>query len=100
MSEIQPYQQPGYPQPYQPALQVAPKNPGMALLASFFFPGLGSLMNGQAAKGAGIFIGYLISFALMLVLIGFLTAPAFWIWGMIDGYQGAKKWNLEHGVVS
>lgn len=79
---------------------VAPKNPGASLVLSFLVPGVGSMMNGDLAKGAGILVGYLISIVLMLLLIGFLTAPIFWIWGMIDAYQGAQAWNARHGIVS
>jgi len=79
---------------------VAPKSPGLALLASFFIPGLGQLTNGEAAKGILMFLGYLFSFVLMFLLIGFLTAPAIWIWGMVDAYTGAQRWNLQRGIVS
>ena len=79
---------------------VAPKSPGLALLCSFFVPGLGQLVNGDAGKGVLMFVGYLLSFALMVVLVGFLTAPAIWVWGMVDAYQGAQRWNLQHGVIS
>ncbi len=42
-------------------IQVAPKNPALALLVSFFVPGLGSMVNGEVGKGVGILIGYLLS---------------------------------------
>jgi TM2 domain-containing membrane protein YozV len=83
-----------------PAVQVAAKNPGVALLASFFFPGLGSLMNGQPGKGIAIFIGYVISWVLTIILIGFVGVFGFWVWGMVDAYQGAKRWNAAHGIIS
>ena len=86
-------------QPY-PAVQVAAKNPGLALLASFFFPGLGTLMNGQAGKGVAIFIGYAISWVLTIILIGLVGVFGFWAWGMVDAYQGAKRWNAAHGIIS
>ena len=88
-----------YPGVAQP-MMVAPKNPALALLASFFIPGLGQLINGEAAKGILMFLGYAFSFVLMFVLIGFLTAPAIWIWGMIDAYTGAQRWNLQRGIIS
>ncbi|MFC7486225.1 hypothetical protein ACOCJ7_13330 [Knoellia sp. CPCC 206453] len=47
-----------------------------------------------------MFLGYVFSFLLMFVLIGFLTAPAIWIWAMVDAYQSAQRWNLERGIVS
>jgi TM2 domain-containing membrane protein YozV len=87
-------------QGYVAVTQVAPKSPGLALLASFFVPGLGQLMNGQAGKGVLMFALYLFSFVLMFVLIGFLTAPAVWIWSMVDAYSGAQQWNARHGILS
>ncbi|HYO19657.1 MAG TPA: hypothetical protein VES02_13445 [Dermatophilaceae bacterium] len=79
---------------------MAPKNPGVSLIVAFFIPGLGSMINGDVMKGVFILIGYAISCLLMILLIGFLTAPIFWIWGMVDGYQGAQAWNARHGIIS
>ena len=86
--------------PYGYPPQVAPKSPGLALLGSFFVPGLGQLMNGDAGKGVLLFFLYVLSFFLMFVLIGFLTAPAVWVWGMVDAYGGAQRWNAQRGIVS
>ena len=87
-------------QGYVAVTQVAPKSPGLALLASFFVPGLGQLINGQAGKGIVMFLLYAFSFVLMFLLIGFLTAPAVWIWSMVDAYRGAQQWNARHGILS
>lgn len=89
-----------YPQAYPPVRQVAAKSPGIALLAAFFVPGLGSLMNGDVGKGIGIFVGYAVSWLLAVVLIGFFGIIGFWIWGMVDAYQGARRWNARHGILS
>jgi TM2 domain-containing membrane protein YozV len=102
-----PYSQ-GYPAqpPHQPAsypyppVHVAPKNPALALLVSFFIPGVGTMMNGQVGKGIGILVGYLLSLLLTVVLIGFIGVVGFWVWGMVDAYNGAQKWNLRHGIAS
>ncbi|NYG05775.1 TM2 domain-containing membrane protein YozV [Phycicoccus badiiscoriae] len=94
MSELQ------HHAPYPPIHHVAPKNPGVALLASIFFPGLGSLMNGHAGKGIGIFVGYVLSWFLVILFVGIFGVIGFWIWGMVDAYQGAKSWNARHGIVS
>ena len=83
-----------------PAQQVAPKNPAIALLASFFFPGLGTLMNGQAGKGIVIFAGYLVAWMFAFILIGIPFVFGFWVWGMVDAYSGAKNWNARHGIIS
>jgi len=96
-----PAQYQGMPQAQQYSYpQVAPKNPGISLLASFFIPGLGTLINGNAGLGIAIFVAYCFAWLTTMILIGFLLLPAVWIWGMIDAYQGAKKWNTAHGIVT
>jgi TM2 domain-containing membrane protein YozV len=72
----------------------------VALIASFFIPGLGSLINGNAGMGIAIFAAYCVAWVLCLVFIGFVLLPAVWVWGMIDAYQGAKNWNTAHGIIS
>jgi hypothetical protein len=36
----------------------------------------------------------------MFHVVGFLTAPVVWIWGMVDAYSGAQRWNAARGIVS
>jgi TM2 domain-containing membrane protein YozV len=91
-----PYAQ-GQPQPYY---HVAPKSPGLGVLASFFIPGLGSMISGRGGKGAVILISYVLSLILTVVVIGFITAPIVWIVGMVTGYQDAQQWNRDHGILS
>jgi TM2 domain-containing membrane protein YozV len=55
--------------------------------------GLGQIYNGQIGKGIIFIILYVISWLLMFVLIGFITTPILWIWGMIDANRSAKKIN-------
>ena len=95
-----PYQ-PGYPQGY-PGVgpQVVPKNPGIALLISFFIPGVGSLYAGKVSTGVIILSCYIVSWILTIIIIGFIGVFGFWIWGMIDAYQAAQAWNRQHGLVS
>ena len=97
------HQAPTYAQP--PALppgyhRVEPKNPALSLLASFFIPGLGTMLNGETGKGVGILAGYFVSVVLIIVLIGIPFAIGLWIWGMVDAYTGAQKWNARHGILS
>ena len=96
-----PYQQP-YPPGYAapPVMQVVPKNAGIALLISFFIPGVGSLYAGKTNTGVIILIGYIISWVLTIVIIGFLGVFGFWVWGMIDAYQAAQAWNRARGFES
>jgi TM2 domain-containing membrane protein YozV len=66
------------------------KNPFVALLCSFFIPGLGQVYNGSMAKGIGFFFGTLIG-------IFFLIIPGMvvWIVGMNDAYSVAKKMDNQ-----
>jgi hypothetical protein len=70
------------------------------VLASFFLPGLGSIVNGEGVKGAVIMVSYFVALLLTLVLIGFPLAFGVWIWGMVDAYSSAQKWNARHGIIS
>jgi TM2 domain-containing membrane protein YozV len=100
------YQQPagalpvGGPFATRPYGYVTPKNPGLSLLASFFVPGLGSIINGDVARGIGIMIGYLVSWLLVILVVGLFGVFGFWVWGLVDAYQGARTWNARHGIVS
>lgn len=69
------------------------KNPAVATILSFFYMGLGQFYNGQIGKGVVFIILYGISLLLMYVIIGFVTTPILWIWGMIDANNSAKRIN-------
>lgn len=71
------------------------KNPTTATILSFFIMGLGQIYNGQIGKGVMFIILYAISWALMWVLVGFITTPILWIWGLVDANKSAKKINKE-----
>lgn len=86
-----------YPQPMQP---VVAKNPAVSLLVSFFLPGVGSMINGNVGTGIAILALWLISFPLMFVLVGFVTVIVAFVWGLIDAYQSARRWNARHGIIS
>lgn len=71
------------------------KNPGIAAVLSFFYMGLGQIYNGQIAKGIVFIVAYTISWILMIVLIGFITTPIMFIYGMYDAYKSAEKINQD-----
>ncbi len=71
------------------------KNPGLAAVLSFFYMGLGQIYNGQIAKGIAFLIFYSISILLMMILIGFITTPILFIYGMYDAYKSAEKINAD-----
>ena len=94
-----PYPAGPYPQQY-PQPMIAPKSPGVAVLASFFIPGLGSMISGRGGIGALILCLYLFSWILTIFLIGIVGVFGFWIWGMAQGYSDAVAWNRSHGIIS
>ena len=79
---------------------VAPKSPALSLLVSFFIPGVGSMINGDSGTGIAILLLYLLGWGLAVFLIGIPLAIGVWIWGLIDAYQGAQRWNARHGIIS
>ena len=93
---VQPYEPPQFGM--QPYAQAARKEPALSLLASFFLPGLGSMINGEGGKGAGIMILWMFGLLLSVVLIGVPIAFGAWVWGMVDGYSGAQRHNARHGL--
>ena len=94
------YGQAQYGPPQYGALQpaVARKEPGLALLVSFFVPGVGTIMNGETGKGVAILVGYLVCWALSWLLLPLVGVFGLWIWGMVDAYQGAQRFNMAHGL--
>ena len=81
-------------------MMVAPKNPAVSLLISFFIPGVGSMVNGDVGTGVAILGLYIVGIFLVIFLIGIPLLIAAWIWGLIDAYQGAQRWNARHGILS
>jgi TM2 domain-containing membrane protein YozV len=71
------------------------KNPSVATVLSFLFTGLGQLYNGEIKKGVVFVTVYIVSIILMSFVVGFITTPVLWIWGMIDANKSAKKINIE-----
>lgn len=79
---------------------IQPKNPAISLIVSVFLPGVGSMINGNVGKGVTILILYIVAVLFSFVLIGIPFLIGIWIWGLVDAYQGAQKWNSAHGIVS
>jgi TM2 domain-containing membrane protein YozV len=71
------------------------KNPGLAAVLSFFYMGLGQIYNGQIGKGIAFIVAYTISWILVFVLIGIITTPILWIYGMYEAYKSAEKINFD-----
>lgn len=83
---------------------VAPKNPAVSLIVSFFIPGVGSLINGDTGTGLAIlllwFLSIFLDFTVVGLVVGVPLGLGMFIWGLIDAYQGAQRWNSRHGIIS
>ena len=91
---------PAGPPAYRPGPSIRPRGRALGAVVSIFLPGVGSMINGSAGRGSIILIAYVIACLLCLVLIGFILAPAVWVWGIIDGALSADRWNRSHGIIS
>lgn len=74
------------------------KEPWFALALSFIFSGLGQIYNGEIGKGIAFIIAHFISLLLIMVVVGFITTPIIWIWGMVDAYKSAERINFGCGT--
>jgi TM2 domain-containing membrane protein YozV len=83
---------------------VAPKSPAVSLIVSFFLPGVGSMINGDVGIGITILLLWILAIFLDVTVFGLIVGVplglGMWIWGMIDAYQGAQRWNRKHGIIS
>jgi TM2 domain-containing membrane protein YozV len=98
-----PLVQPQPPYAYGQAMpyhQVQPHSAALAVVASFFIPGLGSMLNDKVGKGIGILILSILAWVTAIFFIGFILGPAVWIWGMVAANNDARKWNRAHGIMS
>jgi len=59
----------------------------LAVVGSFFFPGLGQAMKGRFIRATLIAFGFICSIALILLVIGIILAPAVWIFAIYDAYH-------------
>ena len=64
------------------------KNPILAVLCSFFLPGLGQVYNGEIGLGFAVFFGALIGFFVFLI-----PGLIVWIYGLSNAYSTAHKMN-------
>lgn len=90
---------PAHGQP-APQLAVAPKNPALSVLLSMLIPGLGSMVNENAGVGVAILALNIVGLLLSLVLIGIPLVLGSWIYGLVDAYKSAQRWNRAHGILS
>jgi TM2 domain-containing membrane protein YozV len=64
---------------------VTGKNPPVAMILSFFIPGVGQFYNGDMKKGA-VMLGAAVVFGALTAGLGWLAMA---IWSAVDAYQVA-----------
>ena len=69
------------------------KNVLLAAILSFLFPGLGQLYLGLSKKGISFILAYIVSWILVIILIGFILAPIVWIWSLVDAIKSTEAIN-------
>lgn len=95
------------------------KEPALSLLASYFVPGLGSMINGDTGQGllfmGGVFLMPWVPIALVLIplasgnpvsplmtYIGMAIAGLIffgtWVWSIVEAYRGAQAYNSAYGL--
>jgi TM2 domain-containing membrane protein YozV len=95
------YPTPGqYAAPWMRQPAVAPKSAALAVVLSFFIPGLGSMVSSRVGRGILILVLWVVGVVLVPFVVGAFICLGVWIWGMFDGYQAAQAWNRAHGIVS
>ncbi|KKH93181.1 hypothetical protein EO95_00255 [Methanosarcina sp. 1.H.T.1A.1] len=69
------------------------KSPDIAAILSFLWVGLGQIYNGQLGKGLLFMVLQIANCFLFALVIGLITVPAFWFYGIYDAYTIAEKIN-------
>ena len=85
----------------QQQMTVVPRQAVLYVIASVFFPGLGTGLNGKWGKGALFFFSQIIAIPLILVFgLGILLLFGIRIWACIDAYNETNAWNQAHGLIT
>ena len=69
------------------------KTPIVSVLLSVLFPGLGQFYNGHSTKGLYFFAMAIISWILILFLIGLILYVLVWLWSIFDAYKSVTAIN-------
>lgn len=72
------------------------RNPFAAALASLLVPGLGQAYNREIGKAIAFFVGFLLAAVSVVVLIGFVLAPAVWLYSIYDAFVVAQRRAEQH----
>jgi len=77
------------------ALTMRHKSPGIAILCSLFLPGAGQMYVGRTGRGIAFFCGAVVSYLLIIALIGLILVPIVAIWAAVDANKLANEYNAQ-----
>jgi hypothetical protein len=60
----------------------------------------GPALAGNTSTGVLILVLDVVAWIMSIFLIGIPFAIGIWIWGLVDAYKSAQKWNEAHGIIS
>jgi len=76
-----------------PGTQMARKSVLIALILSFIFPGLGQYYAGQKKKALRLIVIAVVLALTVLIEIGVILYPIFWLYSMVDTFLTVRKVN-------
>lgn len=71
------------------------RNPLVAALLSAVFPGLGHVYAHDVDTGLFFAVSFLLALLSMLVVVGFVLAPAVWLYAVYDAATAAERRDRE-----
>jgi TM2 domain-containing membrane protein YozV len=107
-NQYPPYQQYQYG-PYSNRFDAREKDPGLALIFSLIFPGLGQWYNGDMNRAIALIAGFAFAtifvigafaisgdpaFDLLLLIVVGLFLTIVYIWQLFDAFNSAKRHNI------
>ena len=77
------------------ALTIRHKSAGTAILCSLFLPGAGQMYVGRTGRGIAFFCAAVVSYLLIIALIGLILVPIVAIWAAVDANKLANEYNTQ-----
>ncbi|WP_254544340.1 double zinc ribbon domain-containing protein [Halomarina pelagica] len=68
----------------------------VAAVASFLWPGVGQLVNGEVVKGLVLLVLFPVAAFTIVFGIGFVLAPAVWLYAVYDAYTTGERLQEEY----
>lgn len=63
----------------------------VAAVASFLFPGLGQLLNGEVVKAVVVFTAFVLATFSVVVGVGLIATPIVYVYAIYDAYRTGRR---------